>query len=303
MKALVAITDQDWYEHLRALRPDEVNFWQPSAGTDFKALSIGQPLLFKLHSPNNFVAGGGFFAHFSRLPVSLAWEAFGEKNGAASLQQMRQRIARYRREADTREDYVIGCIILQDPFFLERHAWVPVPSDFSLNIVRGKGYDLSVEPGRSLWSAVEMGRAVTGQVAEPRPTPMFGEPALVRRRLGQGTFRVVVTDTYRRSCAVTGEKTLPVLEAAHIRPVAAAGAHSVNNGILLRSDIHTLFDRGYVTVTPDHRFRVSQRLRNDWQNGRVYYDLDGKSIRLPSNESDHPNRLDLEWHADSVFLR
>lgn len=188
MKALVAVTDRDWYEHLRALRPDEVNFWQPSASTDFKALSIGQPLLFKLHSPNNFVAGGGFFAHFSRLPVSLAWEAFGEKNGAASLQQMRQRIARYRREADTREDYVIGCIILQDPFFIERHAWVPQPADFSPNIVRGKGYDLNVEPGRSLWAAVEVGRTVTGQVAEPLPAPMFGEPTLVRRRLGRGRF-------------------------------------------------------------------------------------------------------------------
>jgi putative restriction endonuclease len=101
---------------------------------------------------------------------------------------------------------------------------------------------------------------------------------------------------------VTGEKTLPVLEAAHIRPVAALGQHRVDNGLLLRSDIHTLFDRGYVTVTPDHRFRVSPRLKQDWQNGRVYYQFDGSPIWVPKHEDDQPSREQLEWHADTVFL-
>ena len=47
-------------------------------------------------------------------------------------------------------------------------------------------------------------------------TRIYGDPVLVRPRLGQGTFRVLVTDNYRRRCAVTGEKALPVLDAAHI---------------------------------------------------------------------------------------
>ena len=51
-----------------------------------------------------------------------------------------------------------------------------------------------------------------------------------------------MTDAYERRCAVTGEKTLPVLEAAHIRPYALLGPHRVNNGLLLRSDLHKLFD-------------------------------------------------------------
>jgi putative restriction endonuclease len=115
---------------------------------------------------------------------------------------------------------------------------------------------------------------------------------------------VLVTDAYRRHCAITGEKTLPVLEAAHIRPVAAGGEHRVDNGLLLRSDIHTLFDRGYVTVTPDYRFRVSPRLRADWSNGRVYYALDGADISrsLPGEAERRPARPALEWHADTIFL-
>lgn len=304
MKGLIAITDQDWFEHLKVLRPDEVNFWQPSGRTGFHALQPGQPLLFKLHAPNDFIVGGGFFAHFSQLPVTMAWAAFGDKNGAATLAEMRTRIQRYRgRGVDTREDYVIGCIILEEPFFLERSEWLPVPADFSRNIVRFKGYDLTVEPGRSLWDRVLVARAAGRYLSsEPDPGPIYGDPALGRRRLGQGGFRILVTDTYERRCAVTGERTLPVLQAAHIRPVASNGLHRVDNGLLLRSDIHTLFDRGYVTVTPERRFRVSGRLKEDWQNGRVYYQLDGKEIWTPAAEPDRPSRRELEWHSDTVFL-
>ncbi len=76
----------------------------------------------------------------------------------------------------------------------------------------------------------------------------YGSPTVVYPRLGQGSFRVVVTDIYSRWCAVTRERTLPVLDAAHIRPYGQDGPHDPRNGLLLRSDIHTLFDQGYVTV-------------------------------------------------------
>jgi putative restriction endonuclease len=309
-KAFVGVTDFDWYEFL-AHRADvtEINFWQPSASTPFRALDRGDLFLFKLHSPNNFIVGGGFFEVSSVLPVSLAWETFGVGNGAPSLSVMRERIAKYRREAvSPAADYTIGNIILQQPFFFQREAWIPVPGDFSLNIVRGKGYDLDVGSGRELWNALEERMAASamvsqGAVAEGTVTRMFSDPVLARRRLGQGGFRVLVTDNYARQCAVTSEHTLPVLEAAHIKPVTQGGEHTVSNGLLLRSDVHTLFDRGYVTVTPDFRFRVSRRLDEDWQNGKVYYRQENQLINLPSNPACRPDRQFLEWHADTVFLK
>ena len=105
MRTFVGVTDNDWFRFLRA-RPelDEVNFWQPSGRTRFRALQPGEPFLFKLHSPHDFVVGGGFFAHFSLLPHRLAWEFFEEKNGAASLEEMEQRIGKYRRAAEPRKD-------------------------------------------------------------------------------------------------------------------------------------------------------------------------------------------------------
>lgn len=308
-KAFVGVTDHDWYEFL-SHRPDltEVNFWQPGGRTRFKALSPGDLFLFKLHSPNNYIVGGGFFAASSLLPLSLAWETFDAMNGVASLQQMRQRVAKFR-SVPTRadEDFTIGNIVLEGTFFLKRDAWIPIPSDFSLNIVQGKTYDLDAGTGLEIWRALDdrlrLGSTISVQrtVAEGAIQVMFSDPVLARRRLGQGAFRLLVTDNYDRQCAVTREHTLPVLEAAHIRPVAKFGDHAVDNGLLLRSDVHTLFDKGYVTVTPDLKFKVSRRLNDEWSNGRVYYQLDGKPIHLPADPSCQPSKLQLEWHADTIF--
>jgi putative restriction endonuclease len=216
---------------------------------------------------------------------------------------MRRRIEHYRRVPSApHEDYTIGCIILEEPFFLERDKWITVPATFARNTVVGKTFDLREAEGRRLWDEVVLRRTPRGrQIAERVQGPMFGDPRPVRPRLGQGGFRVLVSDVYDRHCAVTRERTLPVLEAAHIRPVAAGGLHQVDNGLLLRSDIHTLFDYGYVTVTPDHHFRVSRRLRDEWHNGRVYYELDQREVWVPADERCHPSREALAWHADTVF--
>jgi predicted restriction endonuclease len=130
----------------------------------------------------------------------------------------------------------------------------------------------------------------------------YGEPRLIQPRLGQGAFRLTITDVYRRSCAVTGEKTLPILEAAHIRPYKDGGMHEVSNGLLLRRDIHRLFDLGYVTVSTDGRFEVGRRLKNDYENGRHYYAMHGHSLSLPGDSLKRPAREALEWHQSNMFL-
>ena len=310
MRYYVGVTDFDWYRFLAA-RPDndEVNFWQPSGGREFKALQPGSLFLFKLHSPRNFIVGGGVFAHWSSLPVSLAWDAFAEKNGAASLAEVRARVARYRHPDDGRTDYPIGCILLEQPFFLPEPEWIPAPRDWKPNIVQGKGYDAAEGEGRRVWQqlATTMAAAVVGGVGERPYEPAlvaerYGKPTVVMPRLGQGTFRVLVTDIYDRRCAVTGERTLPVLQAAHIKPYGLSGPHDPRNGLLLRSDVHTLLDLGYVTVTPELRFEVSRRIKAEYENGRDYYALHGKAVRLPARSDLAPAREFLDWHASNVFL-
>jgi putative restriction endonuclease len=302
VKLVVAVTDREWFGHLRTkVALSEVNFWAPSGGS-FRALEPGELFLFKLHAPDHAIAGGGVFAYANTLPCSLAWEAFGESNGARSLAEMRTRITRYRRiRPEDRGDFVIGCRILTQPFFLDQSDWISVPSSWSKNIVSFKTYSSEDAEGLHLWEAVQghMGSYSPGPgFAEPR----YGEPALIRPRLGQGAFRIVVTDTYGRRCAVTGERTLPALDAAHIRPYADGGDHEARNGLLLRRDIHSLFDAGYVTVTPEYRFEVSRKIREEFENGRDYYAMHGAAIAVPTRTDRRPDRDVLTWHNESRFL-
>lgn len=302
VKLYIGVTDYDWFRFLSAIpNLPEANFWQPGGRTPFKALSPGELFLFKLHSPRNFIVGGGIFAHATILPTSLAWDAFGSSNGAPSLDVMRQRIARYRREiVDPKQDYAIGCRILAEPFFLTEDQWIPAPESWAPNIVSGRSYDASDQEGRFLWDAIAERIAFARQpsFSEPR----YGEPTLIRPRLGQGSFRVAITDAYGRRCALTGEKTLPILDAAHIQPYDAGGLHEVQNGVLLRTDVHRLFDLGYVTIADDHRFVVGKRLKEDFTNGKHYYAMHGQTITPPKSPTMAPSRDALRWHQSQRFL-
>lgn len=306
MEYFVGVTDNSWYRNLAELQPDEVNFWRPR-GKLFGALPVGAPFLFKLHSPENFIAGGGFFVRAERLPLSLAWDAFGEKNGAPDIHELRRLIRT--RGAGGEADPEIGCIILNEPFFFPREQWIRVPENWKQNIVTGKRYSTDDAIGRALWQRVVELLPIAGASHDRMPegvaegTPLYGTEYLSRTRLGQGAFRILVTGAYRRCCAISAERTLPVLQAAHIKPFVDSGPNRTDNGLLLRSDFHILFDRGYLTVTRDYRVEVSRRIKEQFQNGRDYYPLHGQRlIVLPDSTADRPNREFLEWHNSKVYL-
>lgn len=307
MSVYIYPTDRDWYRFLSS-EPgvDEVNFWRPGGKQPFRQLQPGDLFLFRLGQPDNAIAGGGTYTHFSFAPIVQVWEAFGRKNGTPDYETFLQLIARYKKLDGAPEQVatsIIGCIVLTAPFFLPRAQWIPIPSEYEVNSPQGQRFNDTSAVGKALVAAVlRSTQAIpASRVAESAVEAMrFGEN-VVRRRLGQGGFSLVVADAYEKRCAVSGERTYPVLEAAHIVPVARGGLHRPDNGLLLRSDIHKLFDRGYVTVRPNGSFVVSPRLRHDWQNGKIYYELDSRPIRLPSAESLRPAREALEWHNDMIF--
>ncbi len=312
MKFYVGVTDRKWFEFLKRAQPDEVNFWRPSAKTGFRALEEGAPFLFKLHRPDDFIVGGGFFSGYSQVPLTMAWDAFGAKNGAASLPEFRTAICGYRSRAGAHAaDPDIGCIILSNPFFFDEPDWIPAPPGWAPNIVQGRGYDNLDEIGHLVWSEVSArlcGEPMAAQPGMVRETslvagPTLGPAYLRTARLGQGAFRLMTLENYEHRCCITGEATVPVLEAAHIRPVSDDGEHSLQNGLLMRADMHILFDRGLIGVDPDYRIRVSSRIREHYLNGRVYYAHDGQPLRsLPKRPDLRPDPGLLKWHMDEVFV-
>ena len=295
MRMYVGITDWDWFRFLRLRGSDEANFWRPTARTRFRALEPGEVFLFKLHAPRNFIVGGGVFSRYTSLPLSLAWSVFGPSNGTATFDEFATKIQGYR-SGPVGAGPPVGCIILEQPFFLEEDRWLPWPYNIGQ---QGKRYESEDGLGRVLWDWLrEVGQGGPfDEIEQDR-----GYWSRQFRRYGQGDFRAAVIDAYGRQCTVTREHTLPILEAAHIQPYVLGGPHVVQNGLLLRADVHKLFDLGYVTVDEDYRFRVSDHLRDDWQNGRDYYARHGTSIFLPPTGADRPSQDFLEWHRAHVFI-
>ncbi|EKO3497117.1 HNH endonuclease [Vibrio fluvialis] len=112
-------------------------------------------------------------------------------------------------------------------------------------------------------------------------------------RQGQRAFRENLIAEYGR-CVITGCSVISVLEAAHIVPYQGESTNVVENGLLLRADIHTLFDLGLISISPqEHKVQVSERLV-----GTEYDIYQGKSldIKRVSDEA-------LEFHMSTLYVR
>lgn len=305
----LANTDFAWYRHFLLRQPaaDEVNFWRPSDTRRFGAVLKGAPFFFRLKSPHNAIAGYGFFARYETASAWLAWASFGDLNGADSFADMAKRLHRYRKSvgadvARSAESYQIGCLMISQPVWFDEGNWVRDDAGWAGNIVNGKSIDLLHGEGQRILSdCIARTNAHVPELEQVEDSLRRGTPVLVEPRLGQGSFRIAVTKAYSGACAVTQEHSLPALEAAHVKPFAAGGANSLPNGLLLRADIHRLFDMGYVTVTPDHVFRVSERLMDDFHNGREYLRHHGQPVALPESAADRPSPELLDWHGTAVY--
>ncbi len=303
-------TDYAWFNYLRQIQPEDVNFWRPGGKTNFKAIPAGSPFLLKLKQPYNAIAGVGFFSSHSSLPISVAWDAFGDRNGCANLDDLRKMINSYRSGA-AEHNPIIGCTILTNPVFFNPEDWIPTPEDWAKSIVQGKTYNTQTIIGDRIWQQVNhlLGTYLTFNKADEGKSqlilenqPLYGNDILTKVRLGQGAFRILITDAYSRQCSISGERTLPVLEAAHIKPYALSGPHFISNGLLLRSDLHKLFDSGYITITKDYQIEVSKRIKEEFENGKEYYKFHGAGLKsLPNRDIDRPGPAFIEWHNSETY--
>lgn len=313
MNFYIGVTDPTWFQYLNSINPEDVNFWQPGGQTIFRAINPGDPFLFKLKKPFNAIAGVGFFSTHSLLPISVAWDIFGNRNGLDTFEEFYSKIHNLRSHNNLLEQNPnIGCIVLTNPIFFKKEDWITIPSNWSSSIVQGKSYSIHETIGKNIWEqvqniitkyqALESDAGAKSQLIFEEPNSQYTRSILTKVRLGQGAFRVMITDAYQRKCAVTGERTLPVLEAAHIKPYAKSGPHFISNGLLLRSDIHKLFDNGYVTISPELKVEVSKKLKEEFSNGKEYYKFHGSSIiALPNKTLDKPSGQYIEWHNNNIY--
>lgn len=310
MKYYLGVTDINWYNYLSRQNREDINFWQPGGNVAFRVLFPGQPFLFKLKSPINQIAGVGFFSSHTFLPLSMAWDVFDKGNGCESLSELQRMILPLRKDISSLNP-TIGCIVLTNPIFFRKEDWLNVPEDWKSSTQQGKSYATDSEIGNRTWQKIEQliqkylwaaPVEKENQLTLQEPETQYGKSILVKIRLGQGAFRILVTDAYNRKCAISGERTLPVLEAAHIKPYAKSGRHLISNSLLLRSDIHKLFDSGYITIATDLKVEVSKRIREEFENGKEYYRFHGSEVHnLPNDLINRPENRLMQWHNENVF--
>ncbi|MBI4996794.1 MAG: HNH endonuclease [Rhodocyclales bacterium] len=116
--------------------------------------------------------------------------------------------------------------------------------------------------------------------------------AEIYSRLGQSAFRTDLRKAYADTCAITGCKLIPVLEAAHIHPYRGQHTNVISNGLLLRTDIHTLFDL-YLIAIDSHTMSVQIAPE---LVATEYASYAGKPIHTPTSVKDRASPGALDWH-------
>ena len=315
MEPYIAVTNPEWFTMLRELAEagnnsanhgpsslDEVNFWNPG-GRMLKRFTPGTPIFLRLKAPHKCIAGYGYFSVFHAMRLDLAWSCFAAKNGASDPFELARLTGKSPHD-------VIGCTVLRNVVFWPQDRWIPwqgVEGWAGSGPQRGK---TERDPSRASRLIAEINydhMTAPEEIMEPFQLADADERkfaiAKVGKREGQGAFRTQLLQAYGGQCAITGEHTEIVLDAAHIQPYLGPRSNHVQNGLLLTKEFHALFDAGYVTVTPDYEVRVSSRLRSDWDNGHRYYPVDGKRlVVVPKMEGMRPNLEVLEWHGERRFL-
>ncbi len=166
------------------------------------------------------------------------------------------------------------------PIPLSVYGQVPYVSARKANVRTHRVLSLWLK-GKVPVSAIKRSEAVSFRTSE------------IEQRIGQPEFRTALLRAYENTCAITGCRVSEVLEAAHIKPVKKSGSHSLKNGLLLRSDLHNLFDRGLVTI--DHQYRVL--LDESVRQAKEYRKLHGQRlVKIPKDISDRPSKVLLEQH-------
>lgn len=158
----------------------------------------------------------------------------------------------------------------------------------------GTGYVAVKVELHPLRAAMEQARTAVESEAEPLTGEEDARQRVMRAmalREGQQGFRMLLLEAYEGRCAMTGCTVPELLEAAHIVPYRGPDTNRVDNGLLLRTDIHTLFDRGLLWVDENGMIDMAERLR-----GTEYGPLAGKRLGLPRNPTHRPHADHLAHH-------
>lgn len=287
----IAPTDMNWFNFLKEHDYNSfLNFWTPTPW-NIKGLNNGSKLYFLLKSPVRKIAGYGEFQDYLNLSTHDAWVKFGQRNGCNNKGELISKVQTYlsknsRKYSDdvvTVDNHIIGCIILKNCQFWDEENFI-VPKeydiDFANQIVKLKYFD-KYDPFYLEQTEYTNYQILNEPKEEYRQT--------VNARKGQSTFKSNILKAYNNKCCISGETCQELLEAAHIQQYVNSNSHHIQNGLLLRIDLHKLFDCGLLRIDANYRVVISSELSNS-----SYSQFNGIVIQLPDNPNHYPSKASLE---------
>jgi hypothetical protein len=298
MRSCIYVTDPTWLTSLeRSGIRDGVNFWRK----DQRELDLLPGDLFYFKPKGSMtVAGRGYFREQLLLPFEEVWLRFGAGNGVSTLAELRVRTQ------GALVDGRVGCLVLDRLQLLPGSSRPSLaPALFPPHIQNCKffreGNLADIERSFATQEVVPaLISAETEQAQKFDPQNIKTARATAIRsicvRRGQAAFREKLLAAYGGRCCVSGETMSIILEAAHIHPYLGTDTNDPTNGLLLRSDWHTLFDLGLWTIDELMVIRVSGQL-----DGSTYASYEGRRVYVPHAAQLKPSRSALKYHRERIF--
>ncbi len=288
---VIAPTDNTWFQFLRDTELNSfVNFWTPTPW-NIKKLNQGERWYFLLKSPIRQLGGFGEFYEYKNLTTNEAWKEFGKRNGCVDKAQFINRIQNYidknsesfgGKSIDV-NTYQIGCIVLVNCQYWDEEKYLR-PEDFQIDfaaqVVKYKYFD-QYDP----FTIQIDGSHNFNLVNEPRED--FKRE--VSQRKGQSEFKGKILKAYENKCCITGEACPELLEAAHLQSYLTESSNHIQNGVLLRVDLHRLYDSGLLFIDSHYIVHISSLIQSI-----TYQQYNGQRISLPDNPNSYPSKESLE---------
>lgn len=287
----IAPTDSTWFESLKVSELNSfVNFWTPTPW-NIKQLKIGDRLYFMLKSPIRKIGGFGEFVEYENLTGEEAWNKFGFRNGRLSKEEFVKSIQKYIHKNSSKHrnneidinKYTIGCIVLMNCEFWDKEHYRKADDykiKFGKQVVTRKYFKV-FDPFINIQKVTNKFNLIN----DPRKKIQRE----VNVREGQSIFKGDILKAYNNRCCISNEDIPELLEAAHIQEYRNPDSHHVQNGLLLRVDIHRLYDNGLIFIDRNFTIHVSNLVSTPF-----YRQYHGKSIMLPDSTSEHPSIEALE---------
>jgi len=272
---IIAQTDKNWIKYLNEQQlTSYVNFWSPTF-ENLRRIKKGERFYFKIKK-EKFIAGYGEFVHHEKLTVKKAWDKFGERNGCENIDAFIALLNSINRSGTTQYDRrsEIGSTVLTNCVFFDDYigiSWTPKTQKSFRYGKDGEKHPVSIQ------------NRVTSDftlVNGPRATRTYS----TNIREGQSDFRKKICTAYDNTCCISGVKIKDLLEAAHIQEYTNINSHHVQNGLLLRVDLHRLYDSGLIYIDKNYTIQVSSFL-----NDTLYEEFNEQKIILPRNKNHWPS--------------